>query len=70
MMRMEIALLLVMVLVANVYFSADLIILNRVSDEISEQLGYENPWNFSTAFRRKVGMSPSQYRTAFRTMKG
>lgn len=38
--------------------------------EISEQLGYENPWNFSTAFRRKVGMSPSQYRTAFRTMKG
>lgn len=32
---------------------------------ISEQLGYSNPWNFSTAFRKCVGMSPSQYREAF-----
>lgn len=36
--------------------------------EISERLGYGNPWNFSTAFSRCVGMSPSQYRRTFRVM--
>lgn len=36
--------------------------------EIAERLGYENPWNFSTAFRKCVGMSPSGYRKAFQKM--
>lgn len=30
--------------------------------EISERLHYENPFNFTRAFRRAVGQSPSQYR--------
>lgn len=37
--------------------------------EISEQIGYGNPWNFSTAFSRCVGMSPSQYRKSFKKIE-
>lgn len=36
--------------------------------EISEQIGYKDPWNFSTAFRKCVGLSPSQYRKSFHEM--
>lgn len=36
--------------------------------EIAERLGYGSPWNFSTAFSRCVGMSPSQYRKSFQSM--
>ncbi len=35
--------------------------------EIADQLGYGSPWNFSTAFRKHVGLSPSAYRQSFRT---
>lgn len=35
---------------------------------ISEQLGYENPANFSTVFRKYVGMSPSRYRRVFQQL--
>lgn len=38
--------------------------------DISEQLGYGNPWNFSTAFSRCVGMPPSEYRRTFHRMTG
>ncbi|GCE46028.1 AraC-like DNA-binding protein [Thermosporothrix hazakensis] len=31
-------------------------------EEISERVGYENPFAFSTAFKRLMGISPSQYR--------
>lgn len=37
--------------------------------EISEQIGYKDPWNFSTAFRKCVGLSPSQYRKSFHEME-
>lgn len=30
--------------------------------EIAQKLGYENPSKFSTAFRRRTGYSPSEYR--------
>lgn len=41
---------------------------NLAIADIADQLGYGNPWNFSTAFNKLVGMSPSQYRQAFRCM--
>lgn len=34
------------------------------SCEVSYQCGYENPTYFSTIFKRRVGMSPSEYRAA------
>ena len=34
--------------------------------EIADLLGISNPFYFSTAFRRYVGMSPSQYRKELR----
>ena len=37
--------------------------------EIADRLGYGNPWNFSTAFRKCVGMPPSQYRQTFHEMR-
>lgn len=36
--------------------------------QISEQLGYGNPWNFSSAFKKCVGVTPSQYRKIFCVM--
>ena len=36
--------------------------------DIAAELGYSNPWNFSSAFRRCVGMNPSEYRRVFRQM--
>ena len=37
--------------------------------DIADCLGYTNPWNFSTAFGKCVGMTPSQYRQSFRQMR-
>lgn len=42
---------------------------NRSVADIAEQLGYSSPWNFSTAFGKCVGMSPSQYRQSFQDMR-
>jgi len=35
--------------------------------QIGEQVGINNPGNFSTAFRERMGLSPSDYREATRT---
>jgi AraC-like DNA-binding protein len=35
-------------------------------EEIAHQVGYENAFAFSTAFKRIMGASPSSYRTALR----
>ena len=37
--------------------------------DIADRLGYSTPWNFSTAFGKCVGMTPSQYRQTFREMR-
>jgi transcriptional regulator GlxA family with amidase domain len=34
-------------------------------EAVAEEVGYENPSFFSRLFRRKVGLSPAQYRTRF-----
>ena len=36
------------------------------AQEIADLLGISNPFYFSTAFRRYVGVSPSQYRKELR----
>ena len=31
-------------------------------EAVAQQVGYDNPFSFSTAFKRETGLSPSQYR--------
>lgn len=42
---------------------------NRSIADIADRLGYSNPWNFSTAFGKCVGMTPSQYRQSFQELR-
>jgi transcriptional regulator GlxA family with amidase domain len=39
-------------------------------DELSSQVGYEDPAFFTRLFRRKVGLSPAQYRRRFQALRG
>jgi transcriptional regulator GlxA family with amidase domain len=42
----------------------------RAADEISVDVGYEDPSFFRRLFKRRTGLSPSQYRRAFSTRPG
>jgi transcriptional regulator GlxA family with amidase domain len=43
---------------------------DRAADEISAEVGYEDPSFFRRLFKRRAGLSPSQYRRAFSTRPG
>lgn len=60
MIRMEIALFLVLAMVAFICFSTSLPI-----GEIAEQCGYTDYRVFTKAFKKAEGSTPSQYRREF-----
>ena len=43
---------------------------DRSADEISADVGYENPGFFRRLFKRRTGMTPGQYRRMFLPITG
>ena len=43
---------------------------NTGIDEISVQVGYEDPASFRRLFKRKVGIAPAHYRKKFAGISG